>query len=97
MNKELSTGLYPVKEPTAEEMQARRASDKEMKTHFSDSAIAERVKAVTAEADNLRNLREQRLEGIPQSPEIQNYINRTYERESAELFRQLSRAPEESA
>jgi hypothetical protein len=94
MNKELSTGLYPVKAPTAEEMQARRDLSNKMETFYGEPAVASRLAAIEAEVENRRRIHEQKLDGIPQSEELQTHINRTFERESAEILRQLQRQPE---
>jgi|SRR5580692_8257951 hypothetical protein len=91
-NKELSTGLYPVKEPTQQEQMAIR--DLNASLARDEASLDARVALIEAEAKNRRRMREQKLEGIPQSGEIQTHINRKFEMESAEILRQLQREPE---
>jgi hypothetical protein len=90
MNKELSTGLYPVKEPTQQELEARRDLSNKMETFYGEPAVASRLAAVEAEAENLRRMREQPIDSPKQSPEIQAHIDKTYQ----EALRKLWPGPE---
>jgi hypothetical protein len=67
-NPELSTGLTPIKEPTPEEMQARRELSARMTSDYSSEATAERVKKLVEDADALRQARSQPIT-MP-SPEV---------------------------
>jgi hypothetical protein len=94
-NNELSTGLYPIKEPTQEELAARRDLDARLATENSEDAITARVRKLVEDAAALKAMREQSLEGPKQSPEVEAYINRAYEKDSTEVLDQIRRLASE--
>jgi len=96
-NPELSTGLTPIKEPTAEELNARRELSRKMETQYGENAVASRVASLEHETATLKAMRDQPLEGPKQSPEIGRYIDEVYKKDSAEVrenLRRLQREPE---
>jgi hypothetical protein len=63
----------------------------------SDDAVTARVRKLVADAATLKAMHDQPLEGPKQPPEVEAYINRTYEKESADILsqiKQLARHPE---
>ena len=94
-NKELSTGLYPIKEPTQQELLARSELNHRMSQEA--EGLDARVAKIEEDAAALKAMRSQPIAGPEQSREIRAHIDQTYERESAEILsqiKQLARQPE---
>jgi hypothetical protein len=95
INGDLSTGLSPVKEPTQDERSA--IGQLEARLAREHSGIADRVAVIERQAQELRRMREQPIEGPKQSPEIANYIDDKYRKDSGDILdriKQLQRTPE---